>query len=59
LSSSSDPESAGAEQNLSSASVRYTTSLTSAARWWQRTPMERLAAIDIMRRVIYGRTAAD
>jgi hypothetical protein len=26
--------------------------------WWARTPRERLAAIEVMRRVVYGRTAA-
>jgi hypothetical protein len=26
--------------------------------WWTRSAMERLAAIEIMRRVVYGRTAA-
>jgi hypothetical protein len=25
--------------------------------WWQRTPLERLAAIEAMRRVVYGRAA--
>jgi hypothetical protein len=27
--------------------------------WWQRTPLERLAAIEVMRRVVYGRAAVD
>jgi hypothetical protein len=27
--------------------------------WWRRTPLERLAAIEAMRRVVYGRAATD
>jgi hypothetical protein len=27
--------------------------------WWARTPLERLAAIEIMRRIVYGRAATD
>lgn len=27
--------------------------------WWSRTPLERLAAIEVMRRVVYGHAAAD
>jgi len=27
--------------------------------WWQRTPLERLAAIEVMRQVVYGRAAVD
>jgi hypothetical protein len=26
--------------------------------WWSRSPVERLAAIEIMRRVVYGRAAS-
>jgi hypothetical protein len=29
------------------------------AWWWRRTPLERLAAIEAMRRVVYGRAATD
>jgi hypothetical protein len=25
--------------------------------WWARTPLERLAAIEVMRRIVYGRAA--
>jgi hypothetical protein len=27
--------------------------------WWRRTPLERLAAIETMRRIVYGRAATD
>jgi len=27
--------------------------------WWKKTPLERLAAIEVMRRIVYGRAATD